>query len=165
MSAARRTISPCVVRTCWPFFAAPACILRWPLLPSASTGATSLQATVFSSPTSRPPVQSSISPRMALTLACMAPARFRPRLRRTPAGGARLVLVNNHDSNPAAFAARYPGVVVAGYFADSLNNGGERLAILDSAGNTVTSVNYDDDNGWPAGADGAGASLEIIDQN
>ncbi|HEU0012015.1 MAG TPA: lamin tail domain-containing protein, partial [Verrucomicrobiae bacterium] len=81
------------------------------------------------------------------------------------AAGARLVLANDNDANPAAFAARYPGVVVAGYFADNLSNGGERLALKDAAGNTVISVNYDDENGWPTAADGAGASLEILDEN
>lgn len=75
--------------------------------------------------------------------------------------GAVLVLANN--ANPAAFAARYPGVIVAGTFSGSLANGGERIALLDAAGRTLTSVSYRDGSGWPAAADGGGSSLEMID--
>src|SRR6185369_3175730 len=53
----------------------------------------------------------------------------------TLAAGARIVLANG--ANPSAFAARYPGVTVAGYFSDNLNNAGERIAIKDIASNTV----------------------------
>jgi hypothetical protein len=77
-----------------------------------------------------------------------------------PASGT-LLLANG--TSPADFSARYPGVVVFGWFSDNLSNGGERIAILDAGGNTVTAVNYDDENGWPIAADGGGASLEIID--
>ncbi len=65
--------------------------------------------------------------------------------------------------SPGSFAARYPGVMVAGYFTANLSNGGERLAIRDGNGRIVLSVDYDDENGWPAAADGGGPSLEIID--
>lgn len=77
------------------------------------------------------------------------------------APGAVIVLANN--ANPTQFAGRYPGVVVFGYYAGNLDNGGERLAILDQAGNTVVAVHYDDEAGWPIAADGGGYSLEIID--
>lgn len=77
------------------------------------------------------------------------------------APGARLVLASGFD--PKAFAARYPGVVVAGYFQGSLSNGGERIAIKDNRGNIITAVDYDDENGWPKAADGSGYSLEVID--
>lgn len=70
-------------------------------------------------------------------------------------------LVASSD-NPNAFAARYPGVFVNGYFDGSLANGGERLAIVDRAGEPVISVYYDDEAGWPLAADGRGASLENI---
>ncbi len=79
------------------------------------------------------------------------------------APGSIIVLANN--GNSAAFAARYPGVIVAGYFGGSLANGGERIAVLDGAGKTVTSVTYRDDSGWPTAADGGGSSLELIDTN
>ncbi len=75
--------------------------------------------------------------------------------------GAVLLLAN--DANPAQFAARYPSAVVFGYFDGSLDNGGERIAILDRNAQTVTTVHYDDEAGWPATADGGGYSLEVID--
>jgi hypothetical protein len=79
------------------------------------------------------------------------------------APGARLVL--SSDANPAAFAARYPGVPVAGRFGGSLSNGGERLTLLDRAGRIVFSVSYDDEGAWPRASDGGGASLEISNLN
>lgn len=68
-------------------------------------------------------------------------------------------------ASPSQFAARYPGAAVFGGFTGSLDNGGERIAILDANGNTVTAVNYDDEDGWPTAADGGGSSLEVIDPN
>lgn len=75
----------------------------------------------------------------------------------------RGILVIASTANPAAFAARYPGVVVAGYFTGSLANEGERLALRDAADRLVVSVDYDNSGGWPAAASGGGRSLEIID--
>ena len=77
--------------------------------------------------------------------------------------GATIVLAS--DSSPSAFATRYPGVNVAGYFSGRLDNGGERLTILEPRGHTVLSVDYNDANGWPTAADGRGYSLEIVDAN
>jgi len=76
------------------------------------------------------------------------------------AAGATMVLSSDTDTN--AFAARYPGVPVAGRFSLNLNNAGERLAILDRNGQIIVSVDYDDENAWPTAADGSGYSLEII---
>lgn len=84
---------------------------------------------------------------------------FAPHVTMNP--GAVLVLANNE--NPAAFAARYPGAMVAGYFSGSLANAGERIAVLDATGRTLTSVSYRDASGWPTAADGGGSSLEMID--
>ena len=75
--------------------------------------------------------------------------------------GARMVLANNNA--PATFAATYPGVVVTGFYGGSLDNGGERLALLDASRRTVVSVDYDDEGEWPTSPDGNGPSLEIID--
>ncbi|MFO1487689.1 MAG: lamin tail domain-containing protein [Verrucomicrobiota bacterium] len=77
------------------------------------------------------------------------------------APGAILLLANN--ANPAQFASRYPGVAVFGNYSGNLDNGGERIAILDPNGYVVTAVNYDDENGWPTSPDGGGYSLEVID--
>jgi hypothetical protein len=79
------------------------------------------------------------------------------------AAGAVIVLANN--ANPNAFALRYPGVVVAGYFSGALANGGERIALKNASGRTVISVSYRDSGGWPASADGGGYSLELIEPN
>ena len=72
--------------------------------------------------------------------------------------GQRLVLAN--ADNPAAFAARYPGVTVAGWYRGALANSGERIALLDRTGRVVTTVEYRDAGAWPAAADGDGYSLE-----
>jgi hypothetical protein len=77
------------------------------------------------------------------------------------APGARLVLAS--DIDPRAFTNRYPGVAVFGNFGGNLNNGGERIALLDRFGNIITSVDYRDGGGWPIAADGRGSSLEVID--
>lgn len=77
------------------------------------------------------------------------------------AGGERVVLVS--ALNPALFSQRYPGVRIGGTFGGSLSNGGEKLALLDRDGRTLTSVTYHDADGWPTDADGAGRTLEIID--
>lgn len=75
--------------------------------------------------------------------------------------GQRIVLASGLD--PASFAARYPGRDVFGRYGGALNNGGEKITLYDRAGAQMTSVEYDDERGWPAQADGLGPSLEIID--
>jgi len=79
------------------------------------------------------------------------------------APGARLVLATSAD--PTAFAGRYPGVKVFGYFDGGLNNGGERIALFSRFGSIITTLDYDDAGGWPVSADGGGRSLEITDDN
>ncbi|MDO8631650.1 MAG: lamin tail domain-containing protein, partial [Phycisphaerales bacterium] len=76
------------------------------------------------------------------------------------APGGRIVLGN--DARPADFQRRYPNLTVAAWFAGSLDNGGERLALLDPSGSLVSSVDYSDARPWPVEADGAGAALEIV---
>lgn len=73
----------------------------------------------------------------------------------------RVVIVNNE--NPAIFAAQYPGVIPLGYFGGSLDNGGERISLLDAMGNIVCSVEYNDVPPWPVSPDNGGYALEIID--
>jgi hypothetical protein len=75
--------------------------------------------------------------------------------------GAVLLLANN--GSPSAFATRYPGVTVFGYYGGNLNNGGELVAIVDANGQVVTEVTYNNKGGWPTAADGGGYSLELID--
>ena len=73
--------------------------------------------------------------------------------------GQRIVLASNN--NPVTFAAQYPGVTPLGYFSGTLDNGGERLSLLDARGTVVCSVEYNDHSPWPAGADNGGYSLEL----
>lgn len=76
-----------------------------------------------------------------------------------PPGG-RLVLV----SHAAAFTFRNPSVSIGGVFANetNLSNGGERLALVDGAGQTVFDFEYSDASPWPTSADGGGSSLVLI---
>jgi hypothetical protein len=79
----------------------------------------------------------------------------------TIAPGAVIVLAS--ALNPAAFAARYPGLNVAAWFSGKLAKYGERIAVLDAQGRTIVAVNYSTTNGWPAGSDGF--SIEINDKS
>lgn len=74
-----------------------------------------------------------------------------------PAGG---YLVVARDA--AAFAQRY-GVSAAGEFRGSLDNGGERVALVNAAHEVLHEVRYDDEPPWPEEADGDGVSLARID--
>ncbi|MEO8351879.1 MAG: lamin tail domain-containing protein, partial [Chthoniobacteraceae bacterium] len=75
--------------------------------------------------------------------------------------GARLVFASNNA--PATFAATYPGVAVAATFGGNLDNSGERLSLIDPEGRTVTSVDFQNVEPWPALPNGQGPSLEVID--
>ncbi len=79
----------------------------------------------------------------------------------TMSPGATAVLIP--DLNPAAFAARNPGLAIAGTYRGSLANGGEKLRLFNPQGLLLLSVTYKNSNGWPATANGGGRSLEIID--
>lgn len=75
--------------------------------------------------------------------------------------GARVVVV----ANPVAFAARYGpsrSVAVAGTYAGALDNGGERLRLVDASGEEILDFEYRD--GWVPAADGNGASLELVNE-
>jgi lamin tail-like protein/CotH protein len=75
--------------------------------------------------------------------------------------GQRIVIVKDL----ASFAARYDtnGVNIAsGGFTGRLDNGGERLTLVDGQGNVILSFSYGDSGGWPERADGSGSSLEAI---
>lgn len=45
----------------------------------------------------------------------------------------------------------------------SLDNGGERVSLANPAGKIVASLRFNDSGRWPAGADGTGHSLSLID--
>ncbi|MBN2271198.1 MAG: lamin tail domain-containing protein [Sedimentisphaerales bacterium] len=64
----------------------------------------------------------------------------------------------------AAFAARYPEVpfnIIAGQYTGSLDNGGERIKLIDAIGQTIHNFKYLD--GWFNITDGMGFSLTIKD--
>lgn len=71
----------------------------------------------------------------------------------------RIVLAS--DQKPEAFARRYPGLKVSGWFSGSLANGGEKLILEDANSKILTSLEYDDKGAWPSEADGNGSSLEL----
>jgi hypothetical protein len=77
------------------------------------------------------------------------------------APGAIIVLA--HDTDPAAFQVRYPGVQVLGYYKKHLAKEGERVALLDRSGQTIASVTYSNAAPWPVLTDESGRSLELID--
>ncbi|MGH2271610.1 lamin tail domain-containing protein [Anaerohalosphaeraceae bacterium U12dextr] len=63
--------------------------------------------------------------------------------------------------NKAAFESRYPGLSgkIAGVYSGRLNNDGETVEISDTWNGTVVAFTYNDGDGWPQAADGAGHSL------
>jgi hypothetical protein len=68
--------------------------------------------------------------------------------------------------NQAAFAAQYPTVpagIIAGQYAGSLDNGGERIELVDALGRIIHNFRYRD--GWFSITDGMGFSLTIKDPN
>jgi hypothetical protein len=77
----------------------------------------------------------------------------------TIAPGAVIIIASG--VNPAAFAARYPGLNVAAWFSGKLASAGERIAIKDAQDRTVFAVNFSNTGGWPIPA--VGYSLEIND--
>ncbi|MHA3774545.1 lamin tail domain-containing protein [Verrucomicrobiota bacterium sgz303538] len=81
----------------------------------------------------------------------------------TLAPGAFAVLAKNATQ----FAARYPGVPVAGTYGpgSSLSNSGELITLRDLAGNIVFSMSYGDVSPWPGTADGYGNSLVVVNPN
>ena len=78
----------------------------------------------------------------------------------TLAPGGRVLVVKN----AAAFNSRYGGgLPVAGQFIGTLDNGGERLRLLDNIGEEVLDFDYEDD--WYPITDGLGFSLVIVNEN
>jgi len=81
----------------------------------------------------------------------------------TLAPGARVLAVRNRKAFQVRYGHELDGAIAGGFAnATALNNGGERLAIVDSALNTIKDFIYDDRAPWPLAADGAGYSLVLI---
>ncbi|RIK79889.1 MAG: hypothetical protein DCC68_12250 [Planctomycetota bacterium] len=71
------------------------------------------------------------------------------------AGGGRIVI----SADPAALAVHTGFAGALGPFTGSLSNGGERIELLNHAGRVMDRLEYGDDNKWPSGPDGSGATL------
>ncbi|MFT5856306.1 MAG: hypothetical protein ACI8XO_003559, partial [Verrucomicrobiales bacterium] len=63
--------------------------------------------------------------------------------------------------DPGAYlvVAKSPGAGQLGPFPGSLNNGGERLRLINRGDRLMDQLEYGDDGRWPAAADGSGATL------
>ncbi len=79
----------------------------------------------------------------------------------TLAPGEYTVLVRSSDLS--FFLDLYPGVSIGGAYSGALSNGGETVSLSDPDDNMFLSITYNDGFPWPAGADGQGFSLVIID--
>jgi hypothetical protein len=76
------------------------------------------------------------------------------------APGQRVLVVRNG----AAFASRYgTGFPIAGQFSGALDNGGERIRLIDTSGEEILDFEYDND--WYPITDGHGFSLVTADEN
>src|SRR5690606_15961264 len=67
--------------------------------------------------------------------------------------------------NEAAFRLRYGSSprVLGQFTSGTLDNAGETIELVDATGDRLLIVDYDDSSIWPQAADGAGATLELID--
>lgn len=63
---------------------------------------------------------------------------------------------------PGSFTAE-PGATVLGPWSGSLAGGGEKITLLDAAGNPADEVSYLDGGRWPGDADAEGSTLELRD--
>jgi hypothetical protein len=77
----------------------------------------------------------------------------------TIAPGAFLVV----SKSPSTLLADHPGIAAVGPYSGSLSGKGERISIIDAAGNPVNEVSYLDGGRWPEAADGQGSTLELKD--
>lgn len=72
--------------------------------------------------------------------------------------GEYVVLVQD----PVAFAAKYPGVSIAGIYGGRLDNDGDGIRLLDAIGTTIQDFKYKDS--WYEITDGIGFSLTVEDE-
>ncbi|MBI4582927.1 MAG: lamin tail domain-containing protein [Planctomycetes bacterium] len=74
------------------------------------------------------------------------------------AAGGYLVVAGD----PAGVEARYGITGVLGGYTSGLKNDDELIVLRDHLGNVANRIHYADDGRWPAAADGAGPSLELV---
>jgi hypothetical protein len=75
-----------------------------------------------------------------------------------PAGGYLVVA-----KDPASLLSAFPGIPVVGPYDSSLAGSGERILLLDAAGNPADDLTYVDGGRWPGDADEGGSTLELRD--
>ena len=68
-------------------------------------------------------------------------------------------------SDATAFAAKYPGVPLAGAYTNNLSNGSETLTLVAPDGTRILSFAYGSKEPWPATPNGSGFSLVPINPN
>ncbi len=80
------------------------------------------------------------------------------------APGQRAVVVKNQAAFAARYAARPGGITVAGQWTggDNLANSGEQIKLSFGAGIAVRDFTYEDEDPWPAEADGDGYALVLV---
>ena len=76
------------------------------------------------------------------------------------APGACVLVVKNRSAFDFRYGTNRP---VAGEYSGQLDNGGERIQLVDSYGGIILEFTYDDEAPWPTQADGQGRSLEVVD--
>ena len=78
------------------------------------------------------------------------------------APGERVLVVRDALAFQAVYGSQAP---VAGVFQNgtALGNGGDRIKLEDAQNGTILNFEFDDDDPWPAQADGGGFSLVLID--
>ncbi|MBN1444283.1 MAG: lamin tail domain-containing protein, partial [Planctomycetes bacterium] len=65
--------------------------------------------------------------------------------------------------DPAHTSATYGTTAVAGPYSGRLDNSGEIVTLVNRQGDVISRVHYSTSSPWPAAADGAGPSLELVD--
>lgn len=65
--------------------------------------------------------------------------------------------------DPAGLLTQFPGIPVTGPYDANLSGSGEKILLLDAAGNPADEVSYVDGGRWPGAADGEGSTLELRD--
>jgi hypothetical protein len=73
--------------------------------------------------------------------------------------GERILLVEDLVAFEEHYGSEHS---VIGQYSGKLDNGGERLVLLERDGALIRDFSYDDDGSWPASADGGGHSLVLI---
>ena len=73
--------------------------------------------------------------------------------------GQRILVVENVTEFNAAYG---PGLPMAGAYVNKLNNGGESLIVQDANGAEIWRIDFAPVAPWPAGANGSGPSLTLV---